>query len=159
MEQDSFAIFQISCWFCQLSLLNKIFLFKLTEISSITCYACMLSCLSHVRLFVTWPIAHQAPLSMGFSRQEYWSGLSCPPPGDFPDPGVKISMYTWVYFWILCCSIDLCTAILIPWSLVGGALEKGLTFVKSSSVSHQPYFWKSNASCLFEASINLSILI
>ena len=43
--------------------------------------------LSRVRLFVTpWTVAHQAPLSMGFSRQEYWSGLSCPPPGDLPDP-------------------------------------------------------------------------
>ena len=34
-------------------------------------------------------IAHQAPLSMGFSRQENWSGLPCPPPGDLPDPGTK----------------------------------------------------------------------
>ena len=34
-------------------------------------------------------IAHQIPLSMGFSRQEYWSGLPCPPPGDLPDPGIK----------------------------------------------------------------------
>ena len=41
-------------------------------------------------LFVTpWTIAHQAPLSMGFSRQEYWSGLPCPPPGDLPNPGIK----------------------------------------------------------------------
>ena len=50
--------------------------------------ACMLSC--SVVLFVTlWTVAHQAPLSMGFSRQEYWSGLPCPPPGDLPDPGIK----------------------------------------------------------------------
>ena len=43
-------------------------------------YADMPSCCSHVRLFVTpWTVAHQAPLSMGFSRQEYWSGLPCPP--------------------------------------------------------------------------------
>ena len=34
-------------------------------------------------------VAHRAPLSMGFSRQEYWSGLPCPPPGDLPDPGIK----------------------------------------------------------------------
>ena len=34
-------------------------------------------------------VAHQAPLSMGFSRQENWSGLPCPPPGDLPDPGTK----------------------------------------------------------------------
>ena len=40
-----------------------------------------------------WPcglyIAHQAPLSLGFSRQECWSGLLCPPPGDLPDPGTE----------------------------------------------------------------------
>ena len=41
-------------------------------------------------LFVTpWTVARQAPLSMGFSRQEYWSGLPCPPPGDLPDPGIE----------------------------------------------------------------------
>ena len=46
--------------------------------------------LSHVRLFVTpWTVAHQAPLSMGFSRQEYWSGLPLPSPGDLPKPGIK----------------------------------------------------------------------
>ena len=50
----------------------------------------MLSHFSHVWLFVTpWTVAHQAPLSMGFSRQEYVSGLPCPPPGDLPDPGIK----------------------------------------------------------------------
>ena len=46
--------------------------------------------LSRVRLFVTpWTVARQAPLSMGFFRQEYWSGLPCRPPGDLPDPGIK----------------------------------------------------------------------
>ena len=46
--------------------------------------------LSHVRLFATpRTVAHQAPLSRGFSRQEYWSGLPFPPPGDLPDPGVE----------------------------------------------------------------------
>ena len=46
--------------------------------------------LSRVRLFATlWTVAHQAPLSMGFSRQEYWSGLPFPPPGDLPDPGTE----------------------------------------------------------------------
>ena len=39
--------------------------------------------------YCLWNVAHQAPLSMGFSRQEYWSGLSCTPPGDLPDPGIK----------------------------------------------------------------------
>ena len=47
----------------------------------------MLSCFSHVWLFATlWTIAYQAPLSIGFSRQEYWSGLPWLPPGDLPDP-------------------------------------------------------------------------
>ena len=45
---------------------------------------------SHVQLFVNpWTVACQAPLSMGFSRQEYWSGLLRPPPGNLPDPGIE----------------------------------------------------------------------
>ena len=45
---------------------------------------------SRVQLFATlWTVAHQAPLSLGFSRQEYWSGLPFPPPGDVPDPGTE----------------------------------------------------------------------
>ena len=45
---------------------------------------------SHVRLFVNpWTVASQALLSMGFSRQGYWSGLPFPSPGDLPDPGIK----------------------------------------------------------------------
>ena len=46
--------------------------------------------LSRVQIFATlWTIAHQAPLSMGFSRQEYWSGLPFPSPGDLPNPGIE----------------------------------------------------------------------
>ena len=46
--------------------------------------------LSHGQLFSTpWTVARQAPLSMGFPRQEYWSGLPFPSPGDLPDPGIK----------------------------------------------------------------------
>ena len=53
-------------------------------------HACMQSCFSHVWLFATlWNIACQTSLSMGFSRQEYWSGLPWPPPGDLPDPGIE----------------------------------------------------------------------
>ena len=45
---------------------------------------------NRVQLSVTlWTVAHQAPLSMGFSGQEYWSGLPCPPPGDLPNPGIE----------------------------------------------------------------------
>ena len=50
----------------------------------------VLSHFSRVWLSVTlWTVAHQPPLSMGFSRQEYCSGLPCPPPGNLPNPGIK----------------------------------------------------------------------
>ena len=46
--------------------------------------------LSSVRLFATpWTVAHQPPLSMGFSSQKYWSGLPRPPPGDLSNPGIE----------------------------------------------------------------------
>ena len=46
--------------------------------------------LSRVQLFATpWTVAHEAPLSIGFSRQEYWSGLPFPSPGDLPNPGIE----------------------------------------------------------------------
>ena len=52
------------------------------------------SSLSHVRLFSTlWTLACQAPLTMGFSRQEYWSGLPCPPPGGLPDSGIEPHLF------------------------------------------------------------------
>ena len=52
--------------------------------------ACVLSHFSCIQLFATlWTIACHIPLSMGFSRQEYWSGLPFPPPGDHPDPGIE----------------------------------------------------------------------
>ena len=55
-------------------------------------HACMLSHFSRVQLFATlWTVAHQAPLFMGFSRQEYWRGLPCPPPEDLPDPGIELT--------------------------------------------------------------------
>ena len=56
---------------------------------------CMLSCFSHVQLFATlWTVACLGPLSMGFSRQEYWSGLPLPPPGDLPNPEIKPASLT-----------------------------------------------------------------
>ena len=55
----------------------------------------MLSCFSRVQLFETlWPVAHQASLSMGFSQQEYWSGLPFSPPGDLPDSGTELTSLT-----------------------------------------------------------------
>ena len=78
------------------------------EASGVYCDACMHArSLSRVWLYETpWTEACQAPLSMGFSREVYWSGLPCPPPGDLPDPGIepigrqilyqlKSSLYKW----------------------------------------------------------------
>ena len=63
-------------------------LFSPLAVTAFVC-VCMLSC---VQLFVTpWTITHQAPLSMGFSRQEYWSGLPFPTPGDLPNPGIELA--------------------------------------------------------------------
>ena len=59
--------------------------------------------LSHlvISVFATpWTVARQAPLSMGFSRQEYWSGLPCPSPGDCPSPGIEPRSLTsrWILY-------------------------------------------------------------
>ena len=68
--------------------------------------------LGGVQLFTTpWAVTHQAPLSMEFPRQEYWSGFSCPPPGDLPDPGIK------------------------PESLMSPALAGGFFTINTTSVS------------------------
>ena len=57
---------------------------------------CVLSRFSHAQSFVTvWTIARQAPLSLGFPRQEYWSGVPFPSPGDLPDPGVVSGSPAW----------------------------------------------------------------
>ena len=54
------------------------------------CYISEVKSLSHVQLFATpWTVAYQAPLSMEFSRQVYWSGFPFPSPGDLPDPGIE----------------------------------------------------------------------
>ena len=55
---------------------------------AIACF--LLSRFIRIQLFVTlWTVAHQGPLFMEFSRQEYWSALPCPPPGDLPHPGIE----------------------------------------------------------------------
>ena len=71
------------------TLLSCQFGMMLIIISSLYAYVCA-QLLSHVQLFVTpWTVACQASLSMGFSQQEYWSGLPFPPLGDLPDPGIQ----------------------------------------------------------------------
>ena len=65
---------------------NKHFTFKMSQV---LCYV-LKSCLNCVWLFETpWTVTHQVPLCTGSSRQEYWSGLSCPSRGDLPNPGIK----------------------------------------------------------------------
>ena len=63
---------------------------KLWQTSGGVCVCVCVKSLSRVRLFATpWTVAHQTPLSIGFSRQEYWSGLPFPSPGDLPNPGIE----------------------------------------------------------------------
>ena len=63
-------------------------LFGIKAFAKVTAY--FLTHFSHVQLFtILWTVGHQAPLSMGFSRQEYWSGLPFPPPEDLPNPGIE----------------------------------------------------------------------
>ena len=70
--------------------------------------------LSRVRLFVTpWTVAHQAPLSMGFSWHEYWSGLPLPSPGDISDPGIKpVSFVSYIGFFTTGATLE-------AWCMVG----------------------------------------
>ena len=78
-----------------------------------------LSVLRHVRLFATpWTVARQAPLSMEFSRQEYWSGLPFPSPGDLPNPGLNSGL--------------LHRRILYRLTYQGTALDLNNTFVKTN---------------------------
>ena len=61
-----------------------------TKMPLCVCMCVSVCTLNHVQLFATlWTVACQAPLSMEFPRQEYWSGLPFPSPGDLPDPGIK----------------------------------------------------------------------
>ena len=63
---------------------------KLTSACSLSALLLLFTCFSHVRPFVTpWTVAHQAPLSMGFPRQEYWSELPFPSPRDLPNSRIK----------------------------------------------------------------------
>ena len=106
------ALLQHSCIICSFStgfyrILYSLWIIKITElfkskfINSEWTYiedVCVLSHFIRVQLIVTlWTVAHQAPLSMGFFRQEYWSGLPCPPPGELPVSGIGST-----FFYISC---------------------------------------------------------
>ena len=80
-------------------------------------YVCSVAQLSHFWFFASpWTVAHHTPLSMGFPRQEYWSGLPFPPPGHFPDPGIELS-----------CLLRLLQADSLPLSHMGSPFFWGCT--------------------------------
>ena len=81
-------------------------------------------------------VVHQAPLSMGFFRQEYWSELPCPPPGDLPDPGTKPTFL----------HLLPCRWILYHWA-TWEAHEMTLSLPKNKSFSSFSYFPKSTPLC------------
>ena len=62
------------------------------NLPTLTAFTLCLVAQSGPALVTLWTVTHQAPLSEGFSRQEHWSGLPCPPPGDLPHPGIKPSL-------------------------------------------------------------------
>ena len=69
----------------------RINLINISEETNLTQVYKSVKSLSRVRLFaIPWTVAHQTPLSMGFPRQEYWSGLQFPSPGDLPNPGIQL---------------------------------------------------------------------
>ena len=70
----------------------------LSHLGSPSIVCAVLSHSSHVPLFaILWTVTHQVPLSMGFSKQEYWSGLPFPSPGDLPNPGIDLTSWTVAY--------------------------------------------------------------
>ena len=117
------------------------------KIESFLCYA-MLCRFNHVRLFVTlWTLACQAPLSMGFSRQEYWSGLPCLPPEDLPDPGSKPTISLSNLHW----------QDSLPLTLPGKPLESFLYYTNltpffCSHISHPPTPHSQEKVSVFEDS-------
>ena len=75
-------------WYCRIQLRES----RGMCVCMCVCVSVCVQLLSHVWLFVTpWTVACQAPLSMQFSRQEYWSGLPFPTPGDLPHPGIELT--------------------------------------------------------------------
>ena len=103
--------------------------------------------LSRVQLFGTpWTIAYQVPLSMGFSRQEYWSGLPLPSPGDLPDPGIEprsSGVGRRFTIWATRESLEMatCSSILaweIPWTEEPGWLYSSWGQKESDMTEHAP---------------------
>ena len=98
----------------------------------------VLSCFSCMLLFVTsWTVARQAPLSMRFSRHEYWSGLPCPPPGHLPNPGIETALH-------LILKREMATHSSIAWRILWTEEPGGLLPIESHRVGHD---W-SDLACM-----------
>ena len=76
---------------------------------------------------IPWTVTHQAPLSKGFPKQEYWSGLLSPPPGDFPDPGIELVS-------------------LLSTALAGGFFTTSASWEHLQKVKHWVTEWSSNST-------------
>ena len=109
----------------------------------------MLSYFSCVQLFATlWTVAWQAPLSMGFSRQEYWNGLLCPPPGDLPNPGIEPgspdALALWADSLLLSHRQSPISVVLVPQFLVSFYTIQKVHLLKVFFISlHGSVFWYS----------------
>ena len=105
----------------------------------------------HVWLFVTlWTIVHQAPLSMGFFRQEYWSGLPCPPPRNLPDPGIEpVSLVS------LALAGRLFTTEPLNW--MWGEMKFSISKIFKQIHVHFSLYWEGNY-CTFRVSLMFLLL-
>ena len=103
--QFGFVLFPFLLWLPRLRLPNICWLEEV-RVGTLVLLLLILSCFSHILLFaIRWSVVCQAPLSTGFSRQKYWSGLPFPPPGDLPDPGIEPSSPTSTIENNACCGL------------------------------------------------------
>ena len=94
---NNFSACQLSQ--CTLARFVNSFIGNKSQMFFICMCVCLLCCFSGFQLFVTLRIRiRQAPLSIGFSRQEYWSKLPCLPPGDLPNPRIKLMSLSFLYW-------------------------------------------------------------
>ena len=102
LVEDFYIYIQKRYWSIIFYVLNSLSGFGIRVIVTLCACVHAKSLQSCPTLCNPWTVAHQATLSMGFSRQEYWSGLACPPPGDLPDPGINQCLL-WIQHcrWIL----------------------------------------------------------
>ena len=114
-------------------------------------FACVLICFSCVQLSATpQTVAPQAPLSMGFSMQEYWSGLPCPPPGDLPDPD---RLYTWPIVHLTDCTLTI--LLMFSHSVVSDSLwPHGLQHARLPCPSASPWVYPSSCPLNPPSNIN-----